>query len=126
MSRADFHSGTRGDLFETLRMVEVENFDIRTTTLGISLFDIAGSDAGVPDRVYNRILQYGSKLVETAQSVEEDLGMPIINKRVSVTPVALVAGGGGPKLMVETAKALAIIPVPKIPQLNIFFFIPLS
>jgi uncharacterized protein (UPF0210 family) len=106
MSRADFHSGTRGDLFETLRMVEVENFDIRTTTLGISLFDIAGSDAGLPDRVYNRILEYGGKLVETAQSVEADLGMPIINKRVSVTPVALVAGGGGPKLMVETAKAL--------------------
>ena len=69
-------------------MVEVENFDISTTTLGISLFDIAGGDPGVPERVYNRILQYGSKLVETAQSVEEDLGMPIINKRVSVTPVA--------------------------------------
>ena len=48
----------------------------------------------MPDRVYNRILEYGQNLISTARSVEEDLGMPIINKRVSVTPIALVAGGG--------------------------------
>ena len=92
MPRSDFHSGGGKEIFETLRMVEAENFDIRTTTLGISLFDLAGSDPGLPDRVYQRIVDYGQNLVQIAQEVEADLGMPIVNKRVSVTPIALIAG----------------------------------
>ena len=106
MPRSDFHSGGGKEIFETLRMVEAENFDIRTTTLGISLFDLAGSDKGLPDRVYQRIIDYGQNLVKIAEEVEADLGMPIVNKRVSVTPIALIAGGGGPELVHQTALAL--------------------
>ncbi|OGQ79528.1 MAG: hypothetical protein A2289_05705 [Deltaproteobacteria bacterium RIFOXYA12_FULL_58_15] len=94
------------EVIETLRMVEVENLDIRTTTLGISLFDIAGSDSGLPDRVYQRIVDYGGNLVRVAEQVEADLGVPIVNKRVAVTPIAMIAGGSDVDGMVAVARAL--------------------
>ncbi len=94
------------EVFETLRMVEVENLDIRTTTLGISLFDIAGSDPGLPDRVYQRITELGANLVHLASEVEADLGVPIVNKRVSVTPISLVCGSSDPDALIAVAQAL--------------------
>jgi len=81
------------EIFETLRMVESEHLDIRTVTLGISLLDLAGSDNELPNRIYDRVTELARDLVPTASQVQEDLGIPIINKRVSVTPIALICGG---------------------------------
>ncbi len=94
------------EIVETLRMVEVEHLDIRTTTLGLSLFDIAGADAGLPDRVYQRLTELGRNLVPIVQEVEADLGVPIVNKRVSVSPVAMVTGCARPEAMLQVAQAL--------------------
>ena len=78
---------------ETLRMIEVEHLDVRTVTLGLSLLDLAGSDSQLPTRIYDRISSYASRLVDTADAVAADLGVPIVNKRISVSPIALVAAG---------------------------------
>ncbi len=94
------------EVLETLRMIEVEHLDIRTVTLGVSLLDLAGAEARLPDRIYDRITQTAGSLVKVAKQVEADLGVPIINKRVAVTPIALVAGGGGPEALVAVARAL--------------------
>lgn len=105
MLRSSFHDSSH-DILETLRMIEVEHLDIRTVTLGLSLLDIAGGDRGLPDRVYRRVTEMGGKLVQTAKEVEADLGVPIVNKRVSVTPIALITGGGSSDLVLQTALAL--------------------
>ena len=105
MSRSDFHTGIP-QVIETLRMIEVEHLDIRTVTLGLSLLDLAGNDRNLPDRIYRRVVEVGGELVHTAQAVEADLGVPVINKRVSITPVTLVAGGADPGLFIEVAQAL--------------------
>jgi len=95
-----------GEVLETLRMIEVEHLDIRTVTLGISLLDLAGADRGLPDRIYQRIVELGGPLVGIAKEVEADLGVPVINKRVSVTPIGLIAGQRDVAEVVEIAKAL--------------------
>ncbi len=105
MARSGFHTGL-DQVVETLRMIEVENLDIRTVTLGLSLLDLAGNDGGLADRVYRRVTEVARPLVGIAERVEADLGVPIVNKRVSVTPVALILGGGGVELAVEVAHAL--------------------
>ncbi len=105
MTRSSFHD-SHHDALDTLRMIEMENLDIRTVTLSLSLMDIAGADDGLPERVYRRVLEAAGNLVHTADAVQADLGVPIVNKRVAVTPVALVAGGGGTRLVIETARAL--------------------
>lgn len=80
------------EILETLRMIQVEHLDIRTTTLGINLLDLAGGTvADVSRRVYERVMERAGRLVETAQSVENEFGVPIVNKRIAVTPIALVA-----------------------------------
>ena len=103
--RSSFHSDGGHEVLETLRMVEAEHLDIRTTTLGLSLLDLAGSDNQLPNRVYDRITTLGQNLVKIATEVEDDLGVPIINKRVSVTPISMIVGGN-PDLAVEVAIAL--------------------
>lgn len=105
MARSAFHSGL-DEVFETLRMIEVEHLDIRTTTLGINLLDLAGNDARLPDRIYQRLVELGGPLVGIASEVEDDLGVPIVNKRVSVTPIAMVIGGGERQLAIDVAHAL--------------------
>jgi uncharacterized protein (UPF0210 family) len=87
---------------ETLRMVEVEHLDIRTVTLGVSLLDLAGQP-GLPERIRQRIVEVGGELVAAARQVEQDLGVPITNKRVSITPAALVMGDGAQALEVALA-----------------------
>ena len=87
-------------------MIEVEHLDIRTTTLSLSLLDIAGGDAGVAERVYQRITEAGHDLVQVADEVSADLGVPIINKRIAVTPISLIVGQGNPQRFIEVANAL--------------------
>jgi uncharacterized protein (UPF0210 family) len=73
-------------------MVQMENLDIRTITMGISLRDCAHPDlAAVADRVYDKICRLASRLVPVGEEIERDYGIPIINTRISVTPIAMVA-----------------------------------
>ena len=83
-----------GEILQTLRMIQEENFDIRTITLGIQLLDCSDPD---PEkcavRVYDKICRVAKNLVRTGQDIETELGIPIVNRRISVTPVSLIAQG---------------------------------
>ena len=85
------------DILETINMIRQENLDIRTITMGISLLDCADSDIDVScEKVYNKIVRCAGDLVKTGEDIEAEYGIPIINKRISVTPIAmLVAVSGG-------------------------------
>lgn len=94
-------------IIETIRMIEKEKLDIRTITMGISLLDCIDSN-GVKARqkIYNKIIKYAGNLVKVGEDLEREYGIPIINKRISVTPIALVAGASGDEDYVEYAKTL--------------------
>lgn len=80
------------DILETIRMITQEHLDVRTITMGISLFDCAASDVkSACDRIYDKICRKAEKLVETGNDIEKEFGIPIIHKRISVTPISLVA-----------------------------------
>ena len=82
------------DIIETISMIREERLDIRTITMGISLYDCQCDDAErLRTRIYDRIMSRARDLVKTGEEIEKKYGVPIINKRVSVTPVALMAGG---------------------------------
>ena len=77
---------------ETIRMIENENLDIRTITMGISLFDCADSNSDVAcQKIYDKITKYARNLVKTGEDIECEYGIPIINKRISVTPISMIA-----------------------------------
>ena len=79
------------DILETVNMIKQENLDIRTITMGISLFDCISDDQKkLEQKVYDKITKSAQNLVKTALDLENTYGIPIINKRVSVTPMALV------------------------------------
>lgn len=84
---------------ETIRMISEENLDIRTITMGISLLDCADSDIDrSAAKVYDKIVRCAGRLVSVGEDIERTYGIPIINKRVSITPVAMLcaASGGDP------------------------------
>ncbi len=94
------------DILETIKMIEEENLDIRTITMGFSLLDCADSSIDSScNKIYEKITRKAEKLVETGERLEATLGIPIINKRISVTPISMLvaASGGDP---VEYAKTL--------------------
>lgn len=79
------------EVLETNQMIEKENLDVRTITLGISLLDCADNNLDELNRkIYNKITQVAANLVETGQEIEKEYGIPIVNKRISVTPIALI------------------------------------
>ncbi|PKK89186.1 MAG: hypothetical protein CVV64_15365 [Candidatus Wallbacteria bacterium HGW-Wallbacteria-1] len=79
------------EILETVRMVEMEHLDIRTITLGLNLLDCIGTSVQTTSKkVKEKILTSAGNLVKTADEIQRDLGIPIINKRVSVTPVSLI------------------------------------
>ena len=79
------------EIMQTIRMVQSENLDIRTITMGISLRDCAHEDMKACCRkVYEKIARRGEKLVETGEAISQAFGIPIINKRIAVTPIAMV------------------------------------
>ncbi|PRX19188.1 hypothetical protein BX659_14021 [Orenia metallireducens] len=81
-----------GEILETVKMIESENFDIRTITMGISLRDCAHPDIEVLNKqIYEKITTKAKDLVEVANKIEKQFGVPIINKRISVTPISIVA-----------------------------------
>ena len=78
---------------ETNKMIEQENLDVRTITMGISLLDCIDSDIEkVNENIYNKIKKYAANLVETGEQISKEFGIPVVNKRISVTPIALVGG----------------------------------
>jgi len=80
------------EILETLHMIEAEKLDIRTITLGISLRDCADGDgAAARRRIYDKITRCANRLVAVADEIQQEYGIPIINKRIAVTPIALVA-----------------------------------
>ena len=79
------------DILETIAMIEEEHLDIRTITMGISLLDCCCGDVRAScDKVYDKITRKAEKLVFTGEQIEREYGIPIINKRVSVTPVSML------------------------------------
>lgn len=85
-------SVTGREIRETIRMVETENLDIRTITMGISLRDCGDEDPGrAREKVYEKITRLARDLVKVGEEIEAEYGIPIVNKRISVTPISLVA-----------------------------------
>ena len=79
------------EILQTMHMIQQENFDIRTITLGINLLDCSDRDADkCAERVYEKICRTAANLVRTGEEIETELGIPIVNKRISVTPVSLI------------------------------------
>lgn len=80
------------DILETIKMIQNECLDIRTITMGISLLDCIDSDIDrACDKVYNKITRCAENLVKVGENIEKEYGVPIINKRLSVTPIAIVS-----------------------------------
>lgn len=95
------------EIKETIKMIRDEHLDIRTITMGISLLDCADSDGKKACRkIYDKITKYAENLVKTGEDISREFGIPIINKRISVTPISLVAGASDFKSYVPFAKAL--------------------
>ena len=87
---------TNDEILETINMINKENLDIRTITMGISLIDCMDSDIDKScKKVYDKIYNKASRLVEVGSYLQKTYGIPIINKRVSVTPIAMLAGASG-------------------------------
>lgn len=95
------------NIFETVRMIEKEKLDIRTITMGISLLDCIDSSGDKSrQRIYDKITGYAQNLVKVGDQIEMEYGIPIINKRIAVTPIALIASASGEDNYIEFAKIL--------------------
>jgi uncharacterized protein (UPF0210 family) len=98
---------TDREILETMRMFELETLDIRTTTLGISLLDCSDPDLeSTCEKVYAKVVHHARDLVAVAESITADYGVPIVNKRIAVTPVAWIAAASGAEDLVPLARAL--------------------
>ena len=97
----------RSEILQTIAMIDQQHLDIRTITMGISLLDCADTDIERScTKVYDKICRLAGDLVRTGEDIEAEFGIPIVNKRVSVTPISLVAAGTGAQSYVPYAKAL--------------------
>ena len=96
-----------GDILETINMIDNENLDIRTVTMGISLLDCIDSDIDKAcAKVYDKICRYAKDLIPVAEQIEKEYGIPIINKRIAVTPIAMLAAACQSSNIVKFAHAL--------------------
>ena len=97
----------RSEILQTIAMIDQQHLDIRTITMGISLLDCADTDIDRScTKVYDKICRLAGDLVRTGEDIEAEFGIPIVNKRVSVTPISLVAAGTGAQSYVPYARAL--------------------
>lgn len=95
------------DVLETVRMIEKENLDIRTITMGVSLMDCIDADGEKARRkIYDKITRMAEHLVSQGERIETEFGIPIVNKRVSVTPISLIAGASNDTDYVAYAETL--------------------
>jgi uncharacterized protein (UPF0210 family) len=99
---------TQAEILQTVRMTEMEHLDIRTVTLGLSLRDCASETmARTAERVREKITRVASRLVRTVNEIGDELGLPIANKRISLTPVSLIAEGArGDGSFIQLARAI--------------------
>ena len=94
-----------GDIMETIRMIQDDNLDIRTITMGISLLDCCDTDIDASCRkVYDKLCRLAGNLVKVGEDISALYGIPIINKRISVTPIAMLCAvsGGDPVKYAKT------------------------
>ena len=97
----------RGEILETIEMIDQQHLDVRTVTMGISLLDCCDSSAEAACRkIYGKITRSAKDLVRVGEEIEAEFGIPIVNKRISVTPIALVAAASEAADYVPFAKAL--------------------
>lgn len=95
------------DILETINMIRNENLDVRTITMGISLYDCVSDDVDrLCDKIYDKITTKAENLVKTGEDISKKYGVPIVNKRVSVTPVSLIGGACDSDGYVKIAKTL--------------------
>ena len=97
------------EVLETNKMIEQENLDVRTITMGISLLDCADKDLEVTcQKIYNKITTLARDLVKTGEEISREFAIPIVNKRISITPISLVGGAccNTPADYVEIARTL--------------------
>ena len=97
------------EVSETNLMIEKQNLDVRTITLGISLLDCAAGDIKIFNQnIYDKITRTAEKLVSVGTQIEKEFGIPIVNKRISITPAAIAAGSAAKSVddMVSVAQTL--------------------
>jgi len=95
------------NILETITMIQDEHLDVRTITMGISLLDCCDSDIDVVcAKVYEKITRCAKNLVKTGEAIEKELGIPIVNKRISITPAAIILAGCRDKDAVKLARTL--------------------
>lgn len=95
------------EVLETIRMVQEENLDIRTITMGISLRDCSDSDYKRScQKIYDKITRLAGNLVKTGEEIQSEYGLPIINKRISVTPMAMIAESSNAENYAPFAEAM--------------------
>ena len=95
------------EIMQTIQMIDQQHLDIRTITMGISLLSCAHSDPKIAcTKIYDKITRYAENLVATGEAIEKEFGIPIVNKRISVTPMALVAAAAETNDYVPFAHAL--------------------
>ena len=95
------------EILSTIEMIDQQHLDIRTITMGISLLSCCDPDAGrACNKIYEKITRYAEELVKTGEDIQREFGIPIVNKRISVTPMALVAGASETEDYVPFALAL--------------------
>ena len=95
------------EILSTIEMIDQQHLDIRTITMGISLLSCCDPDPErACEKIYDKITRYAEKLVKTGEDIEREFGIPIVNKRISVTPMALVAGASETEDYVPFALAL--------------------
>ena len=98
------------DIMETITMIQEDHLDIRTITMGISLLDCCDSNIDIScEKIYDKIYRHTKDLVKTGESIEKKYGIPIVNKRISVTPVSMLAAasGGDPVKYAKTLDKVA-------------------
>ena len=95
------------EILETIQMVRTEQLDIRTITIGISLLDcISDTAEGLCANIYDKVTRVARDLRKVGREIEQEFGVPIVNYRVSVTPISLVAGRTGPEDFIKIAETL--------------------
>ena len=95
------------EIMQTIQMIDQQHLDVRTITMGVSLLSCAHSDVKTAcTKIYDKITRYAEHLVSTGEAIEKEFGIPIVNKRISVTPVALVAAASETDSYVPFAQAL--------------------
>ncbi len=98
---------TKHEIFETQDMILKENLDVRTITMGISLLDCAHEDIEVfNENIYKKITHYAKDLVRTCDEIAQEYGIPVVNKRISITPIAIAAAGCKTDSYVSVAETL--------------------